>query len=104
MVPKYFPYPKLQLVLNYSGALFAKNEVLLSQGIGNTDEIDESYKSVTEVWRPAVEDLKLTKGTYLDNIYDSVNYFKNVCQKEIGSDYSAECRNNNQLRSFSVIH
>lgn len=82
-MPKYFPYPKLELLLTYSGALLVKNKLILSKGIGTIEDVDISYKSVTELLRGIVAELKTTKGTYLDNIYNSVFYLKNLCQREI---------------------
>lgn len=82
-VAKYFPYPKLQLVLTLAGAMLVKNKMILTQGIGTTEDVDTDTRSLAILLRGVVEDLKSTKGTDLDNIYNSVFYLKNLCQREI---------------------
>lgn len=88
VVPKYYAYPKLQLLLSYAGALLVKDKYLLVEGFGTIHDVDASSKDFDELLRDAVADLRSTKGTCLNmnSIYNSVVYFKNVCQREICSN------------------
>lgn len=82
VIPKYYAYPKLLLLLNYAGVLLEKDKLILSQGIGTTDDVDKSSKAFHKLCRDAIAELRSRKGTCPNNIYYSVDYFKNLSERD----------------------